>query len=540
MVNINDHFSNEEGGYQEGPVINIDEDEDSNMQDLDVGETSKPHAQPKSTGKGKGRGKGNSKSSMESQKRKREKAKQMAKEKALYRNCSVLEPSDTSSFGNHASRMEVLTRLVQQCEYWEKSAMLPLKAIARNLGLKHYKNFWEKVHQGTFLAYIAGAGTPHILLLMAVLQIRTKFIYRGQMSIEDLSGIGIALRQPPDVDVGKLVKTILIPFLRCLHTSPIPLLPLLYFHGSQVQLRNITPLEPEALDVILGCASMKYFPLPKRSPLWQYQNQDNLSIALQPVSQVPTTELNKRLRTMKTFKAFPYSACPIPRPSRRSWMAAQRALAMQAPCAKNLAQLSKMLSSRTHTGHGKYIQFDSRICNRNTLLIQDAQSQLLALVITDFPKVYPQYNTELVTTLQALFTNELYKDDSSRDDYTFLSCHYSVYNRYSEQGDNAPTDVHPNNIYKECATHVNHGQRTPHESKEIKRDAGIYNLTAEFLQKLMNYVETNVSMPSFEHFTLLHLFRPESGGLRLDYWNSSGLRADSGWTGRPANFQDFG
>ncbi|KAG6913531.1 hypothetical protein DXG01_006170, partial [Tephrocybe rancida] len=241
---IDDHFSDEEGGYQEGPVININEDEDSgNMQDLDVGggnhdnddylpETSKPHAQPKSTGKGKGRGKGNSKSSTESQKRKRERAKQTAKEKVLYRDwCTdgtpppltpraticlatmasslsdtnvtkltellltlngqtlvpssfVLEPSDTSSFGNHASSLEVLTRLIQQCEYWEKSAMcdeyrlmvsyvqlfyavdaiqksspgrLLLKAIARDLGLKHYENFWEKVHQGTFLAYIAGA-----------------------------------------------------------------------------------------------------------------------------------------------------------------------------------------------------------------------------------------------------------------------------------------------------------------------------------------------------------------------------------------------
>ncbi|KAG6905442.1 hypothetical protein DXG01_002692 [Tephrocybe rancida] len=269
----------------------------------------------------------------------------------------------------------------------ESTYGLKIKDIANKLN-KDYKNFWNKVAQGSRLAYLVAAGNAHILLVIAAMNLRAT--HMRDASIQDTGDMGIALRQPPDDEVGTVLKTILIPLIRSLQLSPLPALPILL------------PGDSSGSFQIVDIMSLTY------------------------------------------------------------------------------ARRDELMNNLT---------------TRQDIFIWDSKGELLLLLITDFPERHPEYNKELVAMLQVLFKNELFNDDSRSISYSFLSCHYSYYNRYAEQGDGAPEDAHPHNVHREGATHVNNEQRHPHESAEMKRDVKVYDIAVDFLQKLMDHVETKVRQP---------------------------------------------
>jgi hypothetical protein len=44
----------------------------------------------------------------------------------------------------------------------------------------------------------------------------------------------------------------------------------------------------------------------------------------------------------------------------------------------------------------------------------------------------PQYWSNFLTRIKALYGNEFFQDKSNRDDYDYLAIHYHWYNRYAE------------------------------------------------------------------------------------------------------------
>ncbi|KAJ7171529.1 hypothetical protein C8R46DRAFT_828691, partial [Mycena filopes] len=69
-------------------------------------------------------------------------------------------------------------------------------------------------------------------------------------------------------------------------------------------------------------------------------------------------------------------------------------------------------------------------------------------------------------------------DDSEREFFQYLSCHYSWYARYAEKGNKAPKDAHPDNVRRDHCGRVNFEQRTPHRSKDMKK-ADEYTILVE-------------------------------------------------------------
>ncbi|KAJ7065101.1 hypothetical protein B0H15DRAFT_794627, partial [Mycena belliarum] len=86
---------------------------------------------------------------------------------------------------------------------------------------------------------------------------------------------------------------------------------------------------------------------------------------------------------------------------------------------------------------------------------------------------------DAIDHIHALLPGEFKDEDSRRESFKYLSCHYSWYSRYGEKGNGAPTDAHPDNLRKAHGGRVNWNQRGPHQSKEILQNPREYTLLAE-------------------------------------------------------------
>ncbi|KAJ7665586.1 hypothetical protein B0H17DRAFT_951389 [Mycena rosella] len=112
------------------------------------------------------------------------------------------------------------------------------------------------------------------------------------------------------------------------------------------------------------------------------------------------------------------------------------------------------------------------------LHISDANDKFLALLFA----VAPEYRKKLEDAIEhifALLPGEFKDDDSRRELFKYLSCHYSWYARFGEKGNGAPTNIHPDNIRKDHNGRCNFGERLPHQSKEALKNPAEYAGLAE-------------------------------------------------------------
>ncbi|KAJ6479154.1 hypothetical protein C8R45DRAFT_797219, partial [Mycena sanguinolenta] len=141
---------------------------------------------------------------------------------------------------------------------------------------------------------------------------------------------------------------------------------------------------------------------------------------------------------------------------------------------------------------------------RQPIVIRDANGKLITLMLT-VPEQYRLALQGALDKLQAVMPGELRNDNSKRDDYNFLSIHYSWYARYAQkvwssvvylvlllilfsQGHTAPQDTHPDNLSKKNKGKCNITQQGPHQSKEILDNLKEYNLLAEAFTDIFEFL----------------------------------------------------
>lgn len=72
-----------------------------------------------------------------------------------------------------------------------------------------------------------------------------------------------------------------------------------------------------------------------------------------------------------------------------------------------------------------------------------------------------------------------------------LNCIFSDRHR---QGKNALEGVHPDYVYREGASRINHSQRTPYSSAEIQQDPEVFRILSDSIREFCEFVETNVGL----------------------------------------------
>jgi hypothetical protein len=61
------------------------------------------------------------------------------------------------------------------------------------------------------------------------------------------------------------------------------------------------------------------------------------------------------------------------------------------------------------------------------------------------------------------------------------------------KGTGAPSNIHPNRLWKEHSFKVNHSQRTPHLAEAIQEDPERFNLLKEGFSEVLELARQNVS-----------------------------------------------
>ncbi|KAJ7259445.1 hypothetical protein C8J57DRAFT_1073108 [Mycena rebaudengoi] len=116
------------------------------------------------------------------------------------------------------------------------------------------------------------------------------------------------------------------------------------------------------------------------------------------------------------------------------------------------------------------------------------------MVITNLAALLPDLDKSTLPLLSLALPGEVYPDKLNRPGYNYLACHFSWYNRYAEKGHTAPKDVHPNVVCKEGVKHVNHSQRGPLRSAEMREGCGPTEteILAELIKLITIIVEFHI------------------------------------------------
>lgn len=134
---------------------------------------------------------------------------------------------------------------------------------------------------------------------------------------------------------------------------------------------------------------------------------------------------------------------------------------------------------------------------------------MIALLVTHAQEALREKLGIIVAELQALFPQEKFEVDSTETS-EFLALHFSWYNRYAEsvsvrlllvgihlnnmqQGEDAPVDIHPDQLRREGEWKVNILQRGPHEAREIREDPSLYRRVTECFADIFAFIHDNVS-----------------------------------------------
>ncbi|KAG6810422.1 hypothetical protein H0H92_011939 [Tricholoma furcatifolium] len=184
-----------------------------------------------------------------------------------------------------------------------------------------------------------------------------------------------------------------------------------------------------------------------------------------------------------------------PKFERQEWTKLKREQASLADEVQSLEELEEKISSSDHMGgnHSSYCYFDTRNCKGKTLIIREKSLAPIAAIVSHFEEQFPNFNKKLTSIIQNLMPQQFHEDSSNRDGYEFLAIHYTKYNRYSEQGTDAPEGVHPNNLKG------NKTQRVPRSSKEMQDNLEESEAIMEVLEDLLKFVSQQVMLkPSFQ------------------------------------------
>ncbi|KAJ7899489.1 hypothetical protein B0H14DRAFT_2556564 [Mycena olivaceomarginata] len=106
-----------------------------------------------------------------------------------------------------------------------------------------------------------------------------------------------------------------------------------------------------------------------------------------------------------------------------------------------------------------YICIPTEIIDGKVLTIRDANGELISMVITNIAETLPHLPEAGTTIVSAIMEGEVYPVILRHQGIVFCAIHNVIYNRYTEQGTDAPDGVHPNRLRREGASKVNFKKR---------------------------------------------------------------------------------
>ncbi|KAJ7272360.1 hypothetical protein C8J57DRAFT_1507215 [Mycena rebaudengoi] len=357
---------------------------------------------------------------------------------------------------------------------------------------------------GTRLIFLASAAGMYIIPLLAACGGGVRNQITKTDGVETIESLGYHLGNPHPSTTHQLTKTCnqitrneIIPsmvFLRQVSTN---------LEASAFRVRF--PPDAEGVSAFVPFSSiaelqkrfraldLSFLPLPPQDKAWAAL--DNPMLCPAPPNLLNSPEPSEAwvaeeivITAAIDLKATP---CPVNPDNSQAFTKAERAKASKAPVARDLADLAERLKSHKG-GESGYICVDPAICGGKVLTLRDSKSKLLAMIITNLAELLPHLDKTTLSLVSVAIPGEVYPDNSKRRGYRYLACHFSWYNRYAEKGHSAPKDVHPNYVHNKNSGRVNHSQRVPHRSAEMRDAPDETEILAELIQLITLIVEFHI------------------------------------------------
>ncbi|KAJ7080754.1 hypothetical protein B0H15DRAFT_855854 [Mycena belliarum] len=371
---------------------------------------------------------------------------------------------------------------------------------------------------GSRVVYVAAASSLYIIPMLAAAGMKTDFCFKYTCRQVQVLAFALCNPAPPDgtyslmVSCGKLIRDVIAPQMALIKQLSSAL--------EERTFRVIVPgTEPRTapfsnvaeLNGILRRFNVNFYALPAPDPVWDCLNREMLRPSLAhifPPSHLDDSCIAEEIKIVSPLQVK-NTKCPVTKQNTDSWTLAERAKASKAREMGDITELKAEIA-KLHAGGVKtkdtYICIDTKICDGKVLHIRGQDNKLIALVATNILDTLPHLDTTLLAQLASVMEGEVYAEKSKGIDQSFVAWHCQIYNRYSQNGSDAPKDVHPNYVQKKGKRNANTSQRVPYASKEVEENPEEAAMLQEMIHLLTIIAEHHVKKFLPEDYEELKIF----------------------------------
>ncbi|KAI0063872.1 hypothetical protein BV25DRAFT_1801482, partial [Artomyces pyxidatus] len=417
------------------------------------------------------------------------------------------------------------------------------------------RTFLDWHSRGSKYAAVASGGSVYALLLIAGLEMRVRL---GEIEGKAPWILGTTLRDPPSADTveGRLVRQQIVPIVARLRQE-LPLLMSAVFPVSLLAAQGLSNLVDCAdlgdSDKLFSIIQFRDFALASRnSEVWAscysdvgpghpvettdisnsflHSGTSDRQGSLGPVTDNSTAVTPEELRASFSsavkpvlesidtrFKLTAEGNCQTRYPADKSanfaWTERERNRACKAVEVIDLPDLCRRLemyySFGIRSSPETYLSLPPQVIDDiegRALRLNCSDGSLLALICTSMPE---QLKKRLTDCLLASFggRQSLVPTDSKSvgEGFNYEALYFTWYNRHCTQGDDAPEDISPMELYNSAASRTNHSQLTPYVSKEMRDEEDLFRTLQVVFADVFEWISTVVSTCLPDEYEILKM-----------------------------------
>ncbi|KAJ6453191.1 hypothetical protein C8R47DRAFT_1168442 [Mycena vitilis] len=377
--------------------------------------------------------------------------------------------------------------------------------------IQHWYNF------GSRLIYLAAASSMYIIPMIAVCGLRVQLCKMEDVELIERLGYLLCAPHPIDhqhtlsKDCGDIIRSLIVPqmvFIKQVSTMLENTFCLEFPPDAAGNVQTIRFSEVQKMSARLREFDYNFFKLPDLDSCWEALESPVLApmLPMTPnIVNIPDDCVAEEVTIHTDFQLRP-TPCPVNPDNSSTWTQDERDKADKAYVVKDVEDLENKLKTFYANGdksEDAYLCVPTENLGGKVVTLRDSNNKRMATVITNMAEVFPHLEASAMTLISAILEGEVYPVDSTVPMFKYCSTHKVWYNRYAEQGDDAPKGVHPHEVCKEGVSRTNHGQRAAHPSKEMRDDPLETELLAEFLNCIVVFVEKHlIKLSPDEHYKI--------------------------------------
>ncbi|KAG1845945.1 hypothetical protein C8R48DRAFT_546547, partial [Suillus tomentosus] len=450
--------------------------------------------------------------------------------------------------GSSFMAMITYMQLAMQCQRYLRTSLGFLHSnirkfyndeVAKLRSAPSERTFHRWYEHGCKFILLAAGGSFYLLVIIAGLEIRWKV---ASMRSSVLRQVGSVLRQPGIGDKADLITQRIIPTIAWIR-SQMPISLQRVFPSSFLTCvgagDTLDCTDLVLTDGFFNIFRQENFTLPARDMgAWAICKSDVAEQTLVISGKGITSHLHsltccpsgvKRFCVTVVQTSFDRSHCNNVRSPAKNdrkenaiWTERERVKAAAGEVISDLDDLGNKMGELYPEGyrsHRGYVRIPMHILKGGMLDLRNSDGSLMAFICPSLPETirlgltnsllscFESKNQDAGSTFEKLAEKTLLRP--------FQCLHFSLWNRYSTVGDNAPTHIHPYDMVRADVSRTNHMQCLPYPSRDILEHQELYNNILTTFGELFEWIE--MVMKEFlpeEYEVLVELGQNLPGGER--------------------------